>query len=377
MSNHESKQTDKPTGKDRQIGEPESTDRWNQKTAKDYRDALQEGAIGMIPEIDSMQAAVEKGFRELIPHSSNEDIIKEANRLNDKLVAPGSEVGPLQKSAIAETLLEMHKEMENRLGQAPRDKSGLPQLDGVVWDNTSPLKGIVEDIKPFGMVDQWGGFVLPTEPKSRRIEARKANESAPNNPKAVTPTPGPRPEHPDAARHGAKIGEEAKLPEPLPKESPRDHARDFPLRPPKPSDAPIIIGKMARKIVEGIAQIQERNIQEARALGTSYSVSILDGDLRKTANPHIERGQPYDKNGFYRDVRYGVFRQDIDRNMPYLRLETGEKAERAIRQSTDTFVDAANQVLASAKTPQQRKSAMETFTTAAAREVSKNLARRR
>ena len=102
-----------------------------------------------------------------IPHMNNTELIDEANRLNDRLFARDLELGRQEKSAIAETLIEMHKEMLSRWDKALEKTplGELAEMEGVTWDKDSPNAGIIEDIQPFGMVDFWQGYVNKPEKK--------------------------------------------------------------------------------------------------------------------------------------------------------------------------------------------------------------------
>lgn len=130
---------------------------------------------GTVKEIDEVRATLEEVFRARIPSMTNAEIIQEALRLDTKLWKPNNEVGPRQKSAIAETLTEMYKTLSTRIKAAPRDNKGLPVVEGVKWDESSPLVGEVLDILPFGNLDQWRTFVLEPQasPERPRRRSRK------------------------------------------------------------------------------------------------------------------------------------------------------------------------------------------------------------
>jgi hypothetical protein len=115
--------------------------------------------------IDQMRASLEKGFRGMVASMSNTEIIERALHLHDmlfkdKIVEDETDPGPQEKSAIAETLLEMHKELNKRIKIG---KNGLPVLEGVKLNYDDPTGGIVEGIQPFNMVGWWRGFIIPPD----------------------------------------------------------------------------------------------------------------------------------------------------------------------------------------------------------------------
>ena len=123
--------------------------------------------------------------RVLIPAHSNADLVAAAQRLNDELLARADEVGPLARSAIAETLIEMHRELDRRIQEASAKQVKFPPvLEGIRWRPDDPLAGIVEGISPFHMIDWWGAFARTgAQPKG----ASRAAQAAP----APRPTPSP------------------------------------------------------------------------------------------------------------------------------------------------------------------------------------------
>jgi hypothetical protein len=123
-----------------------------------------------------MLASVEGGFQALDRHLPTDLLIAEARRLNEKLLT-GDLGGPLQRSAVAKRLMNMHRVLDARLQAAPRDKKTLlPSLHGVKWVAGDPLAGIVEGISPFHMIDWWGTLVTdPGPPPLRRRRAAKAS----------------------------------------------------------------------------------------------------------------------------------------------------------------------------------------------------------
>ena len=88
---------------------------------------LAEERHGAIKEIDEMRAGLVEVFRDTALRGSSRDIVQEARRLDEKLWRPHAEVGPREKSAIAETLMAMYHVLEKRMLRAPRDAQGRLQ----------------------------------------------------------------------------------------------------------------------------------------------------------------------------------------------------------------------------------------------------------
>lgn len=152
-------------------------------------DPINPGA-GSIKEIDEMRANLQTVFQVRIPQLDTDDLLKEAKTLNTRLFQPKSEVGPREKSSIAETLLKMHKEMNKRLAAAPVNNHGLPVLTGVNWKKDDPLAGVIEAVDPFGMVDWWSAFI-------QKPEQQKTKQQKPSAPKKHSkPAPKPTPKKP-------------------------------------------------------------------------------------------------------------------------------------------------------------------------------------
>jgi hypothetical protein len=124
---------------------------------------------GKIKEIDERRAALQKGVQARITQYTNVELIAQAQRLNNRLFQSDEDVGVLEKAAIAETLIKMHQEMDNRIQEAAVKQIKFPPaLVGVNWKENDPLTGIVEGISPFHMIDWWGAFLSQPSTESRR-----------------------------------------------------------------------------------------------------------------------------------------------------------------------------------------------------------------
>lgn len=120
--------------------------------------------------IDETAATIQRAFQANIPNMSNIAIIEEAKSLNNKILQSADEVGPLEKSAIAETLIKLFDTLDARIKAAPLDNKGLPIVKGVKWKKNDPLAGIIEAISPFGMREYfWDPLIIkPLAPARRR-----------------------------------------------------------------------------------------------------------------------------------------------------------------------------------------------------------------
>ena len=177
--------------------------------------------------IDEMRAFLEEGFRQMIPSMSTDELVDRARWLNDMLLSHDEDVGPKEKSAIAETLIKMHSELSEK--RLPGEKVGLAELDGVTWQSDDPTAGIVENIPPFGMVDWWYGFVLP---RDRQPTQQSTKESVlgeyKNGEGKQEPSITPRE---NSSSQNAKLHELWELPDDFPNKAGLeigDHPRDRP-----------------------------------------------------------------------------------------------------------------------------------------------------
>jgi hypothetical protein len=67
-----------------------------------------------------------------------------------------SRAGSPARAALAGILLDIAAFLDARIAAAPLDaRTLLPAVDGLRWNSSSPLAGILEDIPPFGHRDQW------------------------------------------------------------------------------------------------------------------------------------------------------------------------------------------------------------------------------
>jgi hypothetical protein len=76
-----------------------------------------------VKEVDEMRAFLAVAFRVRVPRMENAEIVSEARELDAKLGKGPAEVWPREKSAIAETLIQMFKVLDARL-QARRHFAG-------------------------------------------------------------------------------------------------------------------------------------------------------------------------------------------------------------------------------------------------------------
>src|SRR6266536_5048036 len=102
------------------------------------------------PPLHSLQVAYRNHHFERVP---TRDLIGAAEYLHRVFEAsPGaSPVRPI----VAEMLVLLYHQVDDRLRRAPLSRDLLPQVDGVVWRRGSALAGLVDDIPPFMMLDVW------------------------------------------------------------------------------------------------------------------------------------------------------------------------------------------------------------------------------
>lgn len=148
------------------------------------------------PIIDELGATIQRAFQVLVSGMSAAEIIDEAMRLDSQLRDPLTRMGPLEKSAVAETLLKLRDRMDEMLQKASGRRLGLPSVPGVVWKPGDPLAGIVEGISPFHMHEWWQTYLkkpAPAKPRSRETQSRRRTPSpTPSSKKPSTPAPPPR-----------------------------------------------------------------------------------------------------------------------------------------------------------------------------------------
>ncbi len=153
------------------------------------------------------QAAMRR-LQSRVPAMSNQELISTAQTLSSQLLQP--ETDAQQQSVIAETLILMHRTLDQRIQNAPRDQRLLPQLEGVQWDPEDPLAGIVEGISPFQMIDWWGGFTS-TRPVRRKQRRARPAQTGPAAEEPAAADTGPRPPSGVGGTLKKQIGEPFKV----------------------------------------------------------------------------------------------------------------------------------------------------------------------
>jgi hypothetical protein len=252
------------------------------------------GRPGAVPEIDEMRSSLQAVFRDTILKYENADFIAEARRLNEKLFDSDDVVGPAEKSATAETLIQMHREMERRIQEAAsKQMKWPPAMKGVEWKANDPLAPLVESISPFGMIDQWQGFLIqPQGGRHQRASARPRGKSAPDK----APTPGasgpetpPQPVEPQQPR--VKQPDHARGLPPAPKRGP--DMKDFPRPSLSPQVEPpalaVILG-----LVKNLFLARTRGIEEA-AWDVSiyvYAAGLANMAINAPADIHYTLPEP-------------------------------------------------------------------------------------
>ena len=141
-----------------------------------------------LPEVDQVLAAIHTADRARLLSLPAADIVREAKRLNAKLLDSLESMGPLETNEIAKTLLCMFDKMESYLDQAKiRQKRTVPIIKGVEWGEANPLAGTVVGIPPFHMIDWWATFKTDTTAEVERRLSVTKKEKRPDPPKKEMP----------------------------------------------------------------------------------------------------------------------------------------------------------------------------------------------
>jgi hypothetical protein len=121
---------------------------------------------------------------------SNSHLVDLALTLDEEVISgirsDGGALGPLERSAKAETLRKIYRIVDQRITKAFSDGNideiDLPSVDGITWDSNSPLAGNLADISPFGNLDIWATYANTSveEIKSQKV-----------NPSIIVGTPRP------------------------------------------------------------------------------------------------------------------------------------------------------------------------------------------
>ncbi len=127
--------------------------------------------IVTIPQLLAKEA-VDKIF---IASDSNAELIKKAINKDIFLRCYSAKFGKSAQSKIAENLIAMYWEMDRRITKATGKKVGLVKMEGVTWNPSDPLAGIVEGISPFNMKEMfWDSYIIKSSNyKSRKKSRRK------------------------------------------------------------------------------------------------------------------------------------------------------------------------------------------------------------
>ncbi|MGD8603102.1 MAG: OmpA family protein [Anaerolineales bacterium] len=162
---------------------------------------------------------------------------------------------------------------------------------------------------------------------------------------------------------GGKTGDQGKPPEPPEKYTPeqgmKDSVKDVLVNLISDSiGAAKTVADYAIQFITAVGEAHDKNKQQATARGVQYSLSILSRD-DKTENAHVKDGKPYTVDGMVKRVRE-TYQKEIDFEMPYLKTENSEGSKQ-LRQGISVTVQNLNRVLAKARTPEHRRTVIETF----------------
>ncbi len=146
------------------------------------------------PAQDQRRAAAETARRRTLGRLQDQELITLARELDAEVMNPPPSMGPRERAAKAQTLLEIHRILSERMsrprGGQEMDADALPSqpepgsVSAEDFDSNSPLAGILEDISPFGNELQWralagGEREVRTAPR-RRVPRRPDPSPQPN-----------------------------------------------------------------------------------------------------------------------------------------------------------------------------------------------------
>ena len=361
-------------------------------------DKVAEDRHGDIPEIDNTRASLEKGYQARYLQESNSEMLEDVRRLDEKLSKPDVEVGPKEKSAIAENLIAMQRELNHRANVAPLDASGTPIMEGVQWNPNSPLKGILEDLPEFANSDRWGTFIHEDKepPAQTRSTPKSAQEKILEFPETVVKgDPDSRREqlHNDSTRAADKLVGRTRPIESTTLEEAFEQDKNNPYKTPKeetpygPKEGLKKLGEYAAKqvirtIIKGEPSVLPNpvgatkdygsqilgaidstvnvNTQNARIAGANYGLGELYLDGQHTDNPHVQSGQPYTDKELEDRIRARPS-VDVDFERTFWRVEAGDKADEAYKEALHALTERVNQLLTEGRTPEERQVLIQEF----------------
>lgn len=104
---------------------------------------------------DQSYAAVERSGQIAFDTQHTRHLLHIAVDRNRRLFDRSSPIAPCYRAAMAESLIMIHNILDARVQAAPRDRHGVPILEGLHWDPEDPLERSLEAIPPFSMRDAW------------------------------------------------------------------------------------------------------------------------------------------------------------------------------------------------------------------------------
>ncbi|MCA9734977.1 MAG: hypothetical protein H6696_14825 [Deferribacteres bacterium] len=92
------------------------------------------------------------------------------------------------QSELAKLLIQIYNNVERRISSSdtPMDENGLPIVPGISWNANSPNAGTLEDINPFGNIDNWHAISRQAR-CSRERPSQREDDHPPNS----SPNPAP------------------------------------------------------------------------------------------------------------------------------------------------------------------------------------------
>lgn len=132
------------------------------------------------------------------------------------------------------------------------------------------------------------------------------------------------------------------------------------------------IGKLAKTYFEGVHEMKTANVRAAEITGIKYALQATTQDWFLGRSDHIQQGKPYTAQELKKSLS-PADKQYMDSDM---RLPKMGATDKDLDRGFQKAADAANQVLRTANTPQERQVALKAFSETILPRVARNCAQR-
>jgi hypothetical protein len=136
--------------------------------------------------LDRTLAMIEESFHGTVGNNTTCFLMRVARSKEEYLMHPPSSMGPCQRRAIAQSLIQIYNEVDQRLQSGGAEPTDLTGARCIEWDPDDPLGGDLTSVAPFSMLDTWSAI---ESEETRRCAPRPSSTPSPRRASRPAGTP--------------------------------------------------------------------------------------------------------------------------------------------------------------------------------------------